>query len=269
MAYQIIEASFADLDRLYRYHLDSVFGAAFGIKGFDYPWLVSSYDWKKDKKVLDVGAAYSPLPIYLQKTFGCEVWVADDFGATIGDDFWKRGRLPLEHIKNNPEVKYVLERLGDPEKSSFPSNYFDVVYSLSALEHVPAYLMPAVWKHMDSLLKPGGEMMHAIDLSFPSNYGVTKLFYSLIFDYLHTFVPLKYKQKYLQATPLNYLRRVANVLEIKLEIPKGLDVLSMTLSPNTLVESYQWGLNRIIKDKIQGFHFTRFGSLMLRLRKLS
>jgi hypothetical protein len=230
---------------------------------------VSSYDWKKEIKVLDVGAAYSPLPIYLQKTFGCEVWAADDFGATIGDDYWKRGRLPLEHIKNNPEVKYVLERLGDSKKSSLPSGYFDVVYSLSALEHVPTYLIPAVWKHMDSLLKPGGDMMHGIDLSFPSNGGVSKLFSCLIFDWLHAVVPSNYRQKHIQATPLNYLRQVARVLGIKLESIKGLDVLSMSLSPNTLVESYQWGLNRIIEEKIQGFHFTRFGSLMLRLRKLS
>jgi ubiquinone/menaquinone biosynthesis C-methylase UbiE len=269
MAYQIIEASFADLDRLYRYHLDSVFGAAFGIKGFDYPWLVSSYDWKKDKKVLDVGAAYSPLPIYLQKTFGCEVWAADDFGATIGDEYWKRDRLPREHIKNNPEVKYVLERLGDPEKSSLPSSYFDVVYSLSVLEHVPAHLIPAVWAHMDSLLKPGGDMLHAIDLSFPSNGGARKLISCLIFDRLYAMVPSNYKQKHIQATPLNYLRQVARVLGIKLGSIKGLDVLSMSLSPNTLMESCQWGLNRIIEDKIQDFHFTRFGSLMLRLRKLS
>jgi ubiquinone/menaquinone biosynthesis C-methylase UbiE len=269
MAYQIIEASLADLDRLNRYHLDGVYGAAFGIKGFEYPWLVSSYDWKKEIKVLDVGAAYSPLPIYLQKTFGCEVWAADDFGATIGDDYWKRGRLPLEYIKNNPEVKYILERLGDSKKSSLPSGYFDVVYCLSVLEHVASHQIPAVWKHMDSLLKPGGDMMHGIDLSFPSNGGVSKLFSCLIFDWLHAVVPSNYRQKHIQATPLNYLRQVARVLGIKLESIKGLDVLSMSLSPNTLVESCQWGLNRIIEEKIQGFHFTRFGSLMLRLRKLS
>lgn len=268
MAYQIVEFSFADLDRLYAYHLHGIYGAEFGIKGFDYPWLLTSCDWQKNKKVLDVGAAYSPMPIYLQKTYGCEVWVADDFGSSIGDSFWLRGSSPQEHINNHPEVKYVLERLGDPEKSSLPSGYFDVVYSLSALEHVPAHIMPAVWRHMDSLLKPGGEMLHGIDLLFPSNDGIARLFSCLIFDWMHAIIPASFKQEHIQVTPLNYLRQVARILDLKLGSTRGLDVLNMSLSPNTLVESYQYGLNRMIKDKVQDFHFQRFGSLMLHFKKI-
>ena len=43
----------------------------------------------------------------------------------------------------------------------------------------------------------------------------------------------------------------------------------MSLSSNTLVESYQYGLNRILKDKIKDIHFQRFGSLMIHLKKNS
>jgi hypothetical protein len=269
LKYQIEEVSFADLDRLYLYHLDGVYGADFGIKGFDYPWLLTSREWKKEDKVLDVGPAYSRIPIYIQQSFGCEVWAVDDFGITVGDDFWKRGSSPQEHIEKHPEVKYVLERLGDPSKSTLPPGYFDIVYSLSVLEHVPAQIMPAVWRHMDLLLKPGGEMLHAVDVYFPSNGGLRRLFLSLLFDWLHAFIPQNYKQKYEQATPLNYVRQVARVLGFKLGSTKNLDVLSMSLSPNTLVESYQFGLNRIVKDKIKDFHFQRVGSLLFRLKKLA
>jgi SAM-dependent methyltransferase len=269
MKYQIEEVSFADLDRLYRYQIDGVYGTEFGIKGFDYPWLLTSHQWKKETKVLDIGCAYSPFPIHLQKTYGCEVWAADDFGVTVGDDFWKRGSSPEKFIREHPEVKYVLERLGDPSKSSLPTGYFDVIYSLSVLEHVPSEIMPAVWRHMDSLLKPGGEMMHAVDLLFPSNGGVRKLLFSLFFDQFHFMVPAGYKQKHVQATPLNYVRQVAKILGFRLGSTKNLDVLSMSLSPNTLVESYQYGLNRIVKDKVKDFHFQRFGSLMIRLKKLA
>lgn len=269
MKYQVLETSFADLDRLYRYHLDDVFGAEFGIKGFDYPWLLSSHSWKKEDKVLDVGPAYSHLPVYIQKTYGCEVWAADDFGSTVGDDFWKRDSSPQEHLEKYPEVKYILERLGDPAKSSLPPGYFDVVYSLSVLEHVPSQIMPAVWLHMDSLLKPGGEMLHAVDLLFPSNSGLRKLLFSLLFDWLHAIIPMSYKQRHVQATPLNYLRHVARIMGFRLGSTKNLDVLSMSLSPTTLVESYKYGLNRIVKDKMKDFHFQRFGSLMIHLKKLS
>jgi SAM-dependent methyltransferase len=269
MKYQIIEASFADLDRLYRYHCDGVFGVEFGIKGFDYPWLLTSYDWKKETRVLDIGCAYSPLPIHIQKTYGCEVWAADDFGITVGDDFWKRGNSPETFIRQHPEVKYVLERLGDPAQSSLPIGYFDVIYSLSVLEHVPPGIMPAVWQHMDKLLKPGGEMLHAVDLVFPSNGGLSKLLVHLFYDWFHVFVPDRYKQKHVQATPLNYMRQVAKALGFRLGSLNNLDVLTMSLSPNTLVESYQYGLNRIIKYSVMNFHFQRFGSLMIRIKKMS
>lgn len=267
MAYQVLEASLADLDRLYGYHTKGVYGAGFGIKGFDNPWLLTSYEWSKEVKVLDVGGAYSPMPNYLQKTHGCEVWVADDFGSSVGDEFWRRNNSPQEHIKAHPEVKYVLERLGDPGKSSLPSGNFDVVYSLSVLEHVPSQIMPSVWRHMDSLLKPGGEMLHGIDLCFPSNDGALKLLASLVFDWMHAIVPANYKQKHVQATPLNYLRQAAGVLGFSPGPVKNLDVITMSLSSNTLVESYQYGLNRIQKDKIKDFHFQRFGSLMIHLKK--
>ena len=102
MPYQITEISLADLDRLYRYHLDDIFGAAFGIKGFDYPWLLTSYDWHTNIKVLDVGPAYSPMPLHLQKKYGCEVWAVDDFGITVDDEFWKRGNSPREFICSAP-----------------------------------------------------------------------------------------------------------------------------------------------------------------------
>jgi Methyltransferase domain. len=269
MKYQINELSFADLDRLYRYHCDGVYEVDLGIKGFDYPWLLTSHDWKEGDKVLDVGPAYSLLPGYIQKKFGCEMWAADDFGSTVGDEFWKRRSSPQEHIEKYPEVKYVLERIGDPAKSSLPAGYFNVVYSLSVLEHVPPQVMPAVWRHMDSLLKPGGEMFHAVDLLFPSNGGLRKLFISLLFDWLHPIIPENYKQKHVQATPLNYLRQVARILGFSLGTTKNIDVLTMSLCPNTLVESYKYGLNRIVKDKIKDFHFQRFGSLMIHLTKLS
>lgn len=269
MAYQLIEASLADLDRLYRYHMDGVHGTEFSIKGFDYPWLLTSHVWKEGEKVLDVGPAYSPLPAYLQKNYSCGMWAADDFGSSVGDGFWSRGRSPHEFIESHPEVNYVLERLGDPSKSSLPTGYFDLIYSLSVLEHVPPQFMPSVLKHMDLLLKPGGEMLHAVDLLFPSNGGLKKLFFCLCFDLFHAFIPQRLKQKHNQATPLTYLRQVAQVLEFRPGSPRGLDVLTMTLSPTILVENYHIGLNRIVKDGLKDYHFQRYGSLLLRLKKIS
>jgi 2-polyprenyl-3-methyl-5-hydroxy-6-metoxy-1,4-benzoquinol methylase len=154
--YKIIEVSLADTHRLYQYKLQDIFGADFSLKGFEYPWILTSRTWQKGETVLDVGAAYSRLPIHIQQTYGCETWVVDDFGLKSDEPFWTRHKPPHEHIAKYPEVKFVLERLGDPAQSSLPVGYFDVIYSASALEHVPCTLTPKVWKHMDLLLKPGG-----------------------------------------------------------------------------------------------------------------
>lgn len=266
--YQILEASLADLSRLYRYKLDEAFKADFSLKGFDYPWLLTSRAWKPGEKVLDVGAAYSPLPVYIQQTYGCEMWVADDFGINSNDPFWARNNSPREHIARHPEVKYVLERLGDPAQSSLPAGYFDVIYSISALEHVPTEIMPAVWKHLDSLLKPGGEMLHAIDLSFPSNGGLKKVLMATGFDALYGLMPRSLRQKRCMATPKAYTRLALHTLGIQHPLGKELSALRMALDPDVLTENPDFGLHRIRKDKQNGYRYQRAGSLMLRLKKV-
>lgn len=59
--YRLIEASLADLTRLYPYKQQELFRADFSLKGFEYPWILSSRDWQPGEKVLDVGAAQMSL----------------------------------------------------------------------------------------------------------------------------------------------------------------------------------------------------------------
>lgn len=267
--YQLLEASLADLDRLYKYKQDDLFKADFSLKGFDYPWIASSHCWQPSEKVLDVGAAYSPLPIYLQSTFGCEMWVADDFGMNSNDPFWMRNASPQEHVAKNPNIKFVFERLGDPGASSLPVGYFDVVYSASVLEHVPSQYIKKVWQHLDLLLKPGGEMLHAIDIPFPSNGGVKKMLLALGFDAFPFIFPKEFKTRHFLATPLTCARLALEELGVKPEPIKGLSSLNMALNPVILTESAASGLRRITVDKMASFHYLRVGSLMLRFKKLA
>jgi SAM-dependent methyltransferase len=268
MKYELLEASLADLSRLYRYIQQGLYRAKYGLKGFDYPYIVSARCWKPGERVLDVGAGYSPLPLHLQEQYGSEVWVADDFGMKSGNDFWKRQSTPLDHIQQHPQVNYVLERLGDPSTSSLPVGYFDVIYSASALEHVPPTLMAKVWRHMDLLLKPGGEMLHAIDLPFPSNGGLKKVLLSHLFDLLYHLVPKKLAFRHCLSTPKTYTRLALSVLGQKPRLSSDLSVFRMVLDPDILLESYEHGLLRITKDGIRDYRYPRVGSLMLRLKKL-
>jgi hypothetical protein len=266
--YEVIEISLGNLTRLYSYIQSNLNGARFGLKGFDNPWLLESHAWKSGEKILDVGAAYSSLPSYLQGNYGGDVWAVDDFGMNVDDPFWTRNRSPQEFIESHPEVKYVIERLGDPQNSSLPCGYFDVIYSISVLEHVPQAITPAVWKHMDLLLKPGGEMLHAVDISYPSNGGLKKVLEGWLFDALYGLIPQRMKIRYIFATPKSYVRMALNSLGVTYRIPRELDVWNMVLNPDIVTEDYNHGLNRIIKDKIKGYKYQRVASLLFKCRKL-
>ncbi|MBN2386543.1 MAG: class I SAM-dependent methyltransferase [Anaerolineales bacterium] len=265
--YDVLEISLGNLSRLYQYKQKEFFGADLNIKGFDYPWLLASRQWKSGERVLDVGAGYSLLPMHLQETYGCEVWVADDYGLQSGQPFWQRGQSPEEHVGAHPSVKFVLERLGDPSSSSLPTGYFDVIYSLSALEHVRVTMVPDVWRHMDLLLKPGGEMLHAIDIPFPSNQGWRKVLAGEFYDRFFPLFPQSFHLPHYMATPKAHARLVARLLGISEIDIKGLSVTDMVFNPDVLTEGYEIGLNRILKDGLTDFQYRRAGTLLFHLKK--
>ncbi len=266
--YEVLETSLATVSRSYDYQIRSIYGADFNnLKGFGSPWLLDSHHWKKGEKVLDVGGAYSELPIYIQKKYGCEVWVADDFGLDSAAAEWTRGRSPQEHIAANPQVKYVLERVGPMEKSTLPDHYFDVVYSLSALEHAGGLQTPSVWHHMDRLLKPGGELLHEVDVTFPSNTGIKGLLYASAFDLLFPVLPKSFRFKHCIATPRAYLRVALGNLGSPLKLTGNLSPIHMALDPDILAESYRHGLYRLTHDNIKDFRYKRFGALLIHLKK--
>lgn len=264
---EFVEVSLADTRRLFNLRQTSPIEVGLGIKGFDYGWVVASREWKAGEKILDVGGAYSRLPLFLQKTYGCETWVVDDFAAGTGEGFWARNRSPQEYIDNHPEVHYVFEYVGDESKSSLPLGSFDVVYSASVMEHVPGPLTPAVWKHMERLLKPGGELIHAIDVPYPSNGGLKKFLVKTLLDAFNPLVPRGYRLAHHLTTPVNYTGLVCDALGLRRPDMGKLNAWRMCLDPEVVTESYEHGMNRILKDGIKGYHYQRVGSLLLRLKK--
>lgn len=164
-------------------------------------------------------------------------------------------------------MKYILERVGDPNHSSLQEGYFDVVYSVSALEHVPGNLTPSVWQHMVSLVKPGGELIHAVDIPLASNGGLSKLIKTTLFDTFSPFVPVSYQSLHYLATPMNYARLVFRTLGIHASKNSDLNVWHMALNPEIMTEGVEYGYNRIIKDHMIDYHYQRTASLLILLRK--
>jgi hypothetical protein len=267
--FELLELSLADTHRFYQYKLSCPFELGFGLKGFDYGWLLASHTWNRAEKVLDVGGAYSPLPLYIQQHYGCETWVADDFGMDVNDTFWTRHKQPQEYIALHPQVKFVLERVGDPLQSSLSQEYFDIVYSISVLEHVPYELTPAVWKHLGLLVRPGGELIHAIDVPFASNGGLPKMIKATLFEAFSSLLPGKYRLSHYMATPMNYARLVLHTLDLHIPPGRGMNVWRMALDPEIMTEGFDFGYNRIVKDNMKDYHHQRTGSLLIHLRKVA
>lgn len=268
--YTLLELSFADTDRILQYRHGEIFGAKFNLKGFNYPWILQSREWSADERVLDVGSGYSPLPMHIAERYGCEVWSADDFGMGSDESFWERQLDPHKHITSNPQVNFVLERLGDPLHSSLPENYFDCIYSASALEHVPEANIEEVWDHMDRLLRPGGELIHGLDMRMPTSRGLLSVCKATIVDWFFPLLPHSWRLKYAYYTPLSYARLAFKSLG-GLMVRRGwkITVLKMIIDPAVVIEPIDWAFNRLVKDGLTDIPAQRVVSLLIHLRKLN
>jgi SAM-dependent methyltransferase len=266
--YQVNEISIADANRFLQYKRSSSFEVSFNLKGFDYLWILNARPWKPGEAVLDVGCGYSRFPIFLADQVQSEVWAVDDFGLSSGEDYWIRGKEPLEHAQKYPQVKFVFERLGDMERSSLPLSYFDCIYSASALEHVPPELISKVWQHMDALLKPNGELLHAVELRLPTQRGLASLLKAFALDYFRFLVPPGYRLMNAFFTPKCYLEHVMRGLGARFPFPhKRLNPLAISLDPGVVLEPIDWAYNRMIKDGLNRVAITRMTSLLIHLKK--
>ncbi|MCS7019517.1 MAG: class I SAM-dependent methyltransferase [Cytophagales bacterium] len=126
-------------------------------------------------KVVEIGGAYSDLPQYIATQFGCEVHVIDDFGVESGEaEMWSRWGKREELLERNPNVRYIFDRVGNFASKQIPLNYYDLIFTVSTLEHVPPKAMADVFRHMEQMLKSGGKMVHCIDLQIPLKLHQTK-----------------------------------------------------------------------------------------------
>jgi len=266
--YHVIEATLADTQRLLSYRLNSKLDIHLNIKGFNYAWILDSIQWKPSYRILDVGAGYSRLPSFIALNHECEVWAVDDFGYSENGNFWERNQDPSQFIDDHPEVHYVIGRIGDENLTELPHGSFDVIISASALEHVPRGDIVKVWSHMDKLLKPGGLMLHGLDIAFPTNLGWKHVALAVLYDLFYPLIPSTIKQRFVYETPKSYTRYLSRILHLTGKSwQRGLGVVNMVLNPEVVVEPLEHTFHRMVKDDQLNARYFRMGSLLLRLKK--
>lgn len=208
-----------------------------GVKAHNRPWIEEAGRFGSGQKVIEVGGAYSLFPKYLSHKHGLEGWIGDDFGGyTAETDLWSRWGNPQELPAKHPELKYVFEPFGRFSES-YPSGYFDRIFSISTLEHIPPEFRLNVFKDMNRCMKPGGMQLHTIDIT--TTHLKKILFYAMT-DRLPKFICN------LHPKGLSEIRHWMDVIKssgVKIECPYPnslalLDRTLMTESPDVVYRYY-------------------------------
>lgn len=107
-------------------------------------------------KILEVGAGFNT---FFEEHFsaGHEYWILDDTVGLCDEEKFNAA------VKVRQNTHFVRSLLGS-FNSDVPDNYFDLVFSISALEHVPLDKRTAVYEDMFRIVRPGGIIVHSIDM---------------------------------------------------------------------------------------------------------
>lgn len=120
---------------------------------------------ERPARVLEVGAGCNT---FFDEHIGnrCEYWMIHDANF-VGAERFNAAAATRGH------TNFVNGLLGHSSEK-LPDDYFDVVFSISALEHVPRADKESVYGEIFRVLRKGGLSLHSIDL--PSNHAARQEF---------------------------------------------------------------------------------------------
>ena len=128
----------------------------------EYPWLLDRLGNPIGLDILEVGAGISPVSLILAER-GARVTTVDSHPVIY----------TAENVQNGNEWGFIdYSQWHDRVKSfhadagslALPGERFDVIYSLSVLEHIPAPTRRALWDKAAFWLKAGGRFFLSFDL---------------------------------------------------------------------------------------------------------
>jgi len=116
------------------------------------PYLLEFLPQRKYSKILDVGCGDGRSTIPLTK-------IAE---TVYGIDSSKK---QIEYLKSK-HIKNIIAEVGDINHLPFEHNFFDLVISLSVVEHIPRNELAQVFSEVKRVLKPNGIFMVRNDAWF-------------------------------------------------------------------------------------------------------
>jgi hypothetical protein len=129
------------------------------LKDLQRPWVfkaILSRIGARGGRLLEIGAG-EPLVADLLRRSGHEVWVVDPYdGSGTGPTDFERFR------RSYRDIRFIRDYFTESVPGLEPA-YFDCIYSISALEHIPARELLRAVLGMQRFLKQDGLSIHAVD----------------------------------------------------------------------------------------------------------
>ena len=128
-------------------------------RAFEYPWAYFNGSIKKGMQILEVGGGMSGFQFTASKAGASVINVdpgMDNIGGRVSQEFFDRANSKL-----GTNVKLIEATIANAD---IASSSFDLVYSISVIEHIPPSEIASSMKRIRDLLKPGGKFIMTVDL---------------------------------------------------------------------------------------------------------
>src|SRR5664280_708762 len=158
------------LDEARQFGLDYRLAKVFGPFGFqrnsptrahEFPWAYHAIEPKPGLRVLEIGGALAGLQFVLSKE-GCEVHNVDPFFDYGSGGYRVDPETRHRQLNRTFKAKATLHRSTLPDAKL--DGAFDVIYSVSALEHIPQEPLEETLAVARQLLSPSGRIVLTVDL---------------------------------------------------------------------------------------------------------
>lgn len=128
------------------------------LKPLGHAFVIDYIERNRPLRILEIGhGALSPTFTIMENQ--CECWGLDtiDPHKTVDPELLSKLR------RDYPKITFCDGYLGTGV-DVLPSDYFDLVYSVSVIEHVPQANLPDFYREMRRILRPGGVHLHSYDV---------------------------------------------------------------------------------------------------------
>jgi SAM-dependent methyltransferase len=126
-------------------------------RNLEYQLVYNEADFQSNDRILDIGSP-KLLSLYLAKKLGAEVFSTDI------EDYFVQEYSFLRQAENIPPEKFHI-KVEDGRDLSFDDNYFNKIYSISVIEHIPDNGDIECLKEIGRVLSKGGRCVITVPFS--------------------------------------------------------------------------------------------------------